>query len=189
MARKIAALVALVALATALVTACGGTNDDSHAKSLYNAYRAAEDSRTDAEEQLRLAFADISEAAANEDRDAVLAAAQNGLEAVDKIDALIAAELEAARGLASVGKVASDAKQLTEGLQQSRDSLALTAKELKIALDDPFLATRKKEVDDLAKESTQLAVKGELAVRRADHALALALGIEPRFDPIITTTG
>lgn len=182
-------IAAVVALAAALVTACGGTDQEARARSLYHAYRAAEDSRTDAEEELRVAFADISQAAADEDRGAVLAAAQRGQEAVDKIDALIAAELEAARGLASIDKVASDAKQLTEGLQQSRDSLALIAKELEIALDDPFLATRKKEVDDLAKESTQLAVKGELAVRRADHAIATALGLQARPDQLFTTTG
>ena len=78
MTLKIAALAAIVALAAALVMACGGTDQDSHARSLYNAYRAAEDSRTDAEEELRVAFADISQAAANGDRDAVLAAAQRG---------------------------------------------------------------------------------------------------------------
>jgi hypothetical protein len=31
-------------------------------------------------------------------------------------------------------------------------------------------------------------VKGELAIRRADHALALALGLEPRLDEMFTTT-
>ena len=56
-----------------------------------------------------------------------------------------------------------------------------------IALDDPFLDTRKKEVDDLATQSTDLAVKGELAIRRADRELALALGLEPRLDQALTT--
>jgi hypothetical protein len=72
----------------------------------------------------------------------------------------------------------------------SRNSLALVGEELQIALDDPFLETRKKEVDDLAKEAADLAVKGELAIRRADRPLALALGLEPRLDQIFgTTTG
>jgi hypothetical protein len=187
--RKIAALAALVALAAALLTACGGTDHDSHARSLYNAYRAAEDSRTDAEEELRVAFSDISTAAQAEDRAAVLAAARRGQQAAADIDRLLAVELEAARGLTGIEKVATDAKRLTQGLEQSRDSLALVAKELEIALDDPFLAHQAKEVHDLAKESTDLAVKGELAVRRADRAIALALGLEPRLDQLFTTTG
>jgi hypothetical protein len=90
--------------------------------------------------------------------------------------------------LAEIESTSTQAKQLSEGLQLSRDSLALVAKELEIALDDPFLDTRKKELDDLAKQSADLAVKGELAVRRADRALAVALGLEPRLDQMFTTT-
>ncbi len=187
---KIAPLAALVVLACGLLAAaCGGTDHQAHARSLYNAYRTAEDTRTDAEEDLRLAFADISAAAQAQDREAVLEAAQRGQDAVEKINDLIAAELEAAQGLAEIDPVSAHAKQLSDGLQLSRSGLALVAEELAIALDDPFLETRKKEVDDLAKESADLAAKGELAIRRADHALALALGLEPRLDQIITTTG
>jgi hypothetical protein len=186
---KIAAFAALAALACGLLTtACGGTDHEAHARSLYNAYRAAEDSRTDAEEELRLAFRDISTAAQAQDREAVLAAAQRGQDAVEEIDDLIAAELEAAHGLAEIDSVSAHAKQLTGGLQVSRSGLALVAKELEIALDDPFLETRKKELDNLAKESADLAVKGELAIRRAGHALAIALGLEPRPDQMFTTT-
>jgi hypothetical protein len=188
---KVAAVIALVSLAIPLTaTACGESDHESHARSLYNAYRIAEDSRTDAEEELRQAFADISEAAQSQDREAVVAAALRGQKAVEKIDALLSAELEAAQGLAEIDSVATHAKQLSDGLEQSRSSLALVGEELQIALDDPFLETRKKEVDDLAKESAELAAKGEIAVRRADRALALALGLEPRPDQIFgTTTG
>ena len=188
---KAAAVIALVSLAIALATtACGESDHESHARSLYNAYRIAEDARTDAEEELRQAFADISEAAQSRDREAVLAAAHRGQKAVEKIDGLLSAELEAAAGLAEIDSVATHAKQLSDGLEQSRSSLALVGEELQIALDDPFLETRKKEVDDLAKESAELAAKGEIAVRRADRALALALGLEPRIDQIFgTTTG
>ena len=186
---KNAAFAALALLACALLaTACGSTDHEAHARSLYNAYRTAEDSRTDAEEELRLAFRDISEAAQAQDRDAVLAAAQRGQDAVEKINDLIAAELEAAQGLAEIDSVSAQAKQLSAGLDLSRSSLALVADELAIALDDPFLETRKNEIDDLAKESTDLAVKGELAIRHADHALAVALGLKPRPDQMITTT-
>jgi hypothetical protein len=186
---KLAALLAVALVPAGLVaSACGGSGHEEHARSLYNAYRSAEDSRTDAEEELRLAFADISAAAQKLDREEVLAAAKRGQDAVEKIDDLITAELEAADGLAEIESVAAQAQKLSEGLQLSRNSLALVAKELEIALDDPFLDTRKKEVDDLAKESADLAVKGELAIRRADRELALALGLEPRIDQAITGT-
>ena len=186
---KIAALAATTTLACGLLaTACGSTDHEAHAQSLYNAYRTAEDSRTDAEEELRLAFRDIANAAHAQDRDAVLEAAERGQDAVEEINELITAELEAAHGLSEIDSVSAHAKQLSDGLRLSRSSLALIAEELTIALDDPFLETRKKEVDDLAKESADLAVKGELAIRRADHALALALGLKPRPDQMFTTT-
>ena len=185
---KFAALAALVVLLSGLASACGGSGHGEHAQSLYNAYRTAEDARTDAEEDLRQAFADISSAAQKLDRAGVMAAAQRGQDAVQKIDDLITAELEVADGLAEIESTAAHAKQLSEGLQLSRDSLALVAKELEIALDDPFLETRKKELDTLAKQSADLAVKGELEIRRADRALALALGLEPRLDQMFTTT-
>jgi hypothetical protein len=186
---KIAALAAIATLVCGLVaSACGSTDHEAHARSLYNAYRTAEDSRTDAEEELRLAFHDIANAAQTQDRDAVLVAAQRGQDAVDQINDLFTAELEAAQGLEEINSVSAHAKQLADGLRLSRSSLALVGEELAIALDDPLLEARKNEIDDLAKESTHLAVKGELAIRRADHALALALGLEPRLDQMFTTT-
>jgi hypothetical protein len=186
---KIAALGALVVLAYGLLAAaCGSTDHEAHARSLYNAYRTAEDARTDAEDELRLAFRDISNAAQAQDRDAVLEAAQRGQDAVEQIDDLVAAELEAAQGLSEIDSVSAHGRQLSDGLRLTRSSLALIAKELTIALDDPFLETRKKEIDDLATESADLAVKGELAIRRADRALALALGLKARLDQMFTTT-
>ena len=184
---KSAALAALAVLLAGLAAACGSADHEEHARSLYNAYRAAEDARTDAEEDLRLAFADISSAASKLDRAGVIGAAQRGQDAVRRIDDLIAAELEAADGLAEIESTSAHAKQLSEGLELSRDSLALVSKELEIALDDPFLDTRKKELDRLARQSADLAVQGELEVRRADRALALALGLEPRLDQMFTT--
>jgi hypothetical protein len=186
---KIAALGALVVLACGLLAAaCGSTDHEAHAQSLYNAYRTAEDARTDAEEQLRLAFRDISTAAQAQDRDAVLEAARRGQDAVEQIDDLIAAELEAAQGLSEIDSVSAHGKQLSEGLRLTRSGLVLIGEELTIALDDPFLETRKKEIADLATESADLADKGELTIRRADRALALALGLKPRLDQMFTTT-
>jgi hypothetical protein len=184
---KFAALATFAVLLAGVAAACGSSDHEEHARSLYNAYRAAEDARTDAEEDLRQAFADISSAASKLDREGVIAAAQRGQDAVQEIDDLIAAELEAADGLAEIESTSAHAKQLSEGLQLSRDSLALVAKELEIAIDDPFLDMRKKELDRLAKQSADLAVKGELEIRRADRALALALGLEPRLDQALTT--
>jgi hypothetical protein len=184
---KFAVLAALAVLLASLAAACGNSGHEEHARSLYNAYRTAEDARTDAEEDLRLAFADISSAASKLDRAGVIAAAQRGEGTIQQIDDLIAAELEAADGLAEIESTSAHAKQLSEGLQLSRDSLALVAKELEIAIDDPFLDMRKKELDRLAKQSADLAVKGELEIRRADRALALALGLEPRLDQMLTT--
>jgi hypothetical protein len=186
---KIAALGALLALMMLLGTACGGSDHESSAEAHYRAYRAAEDRRDEAEARLRRAFAGISAAAQREDRAGVLGAAKRGQQAADDIDALLGAELEAARGLGASAKVGADGQRLAHGLQLTRDSLALVAKELDIALDDPFLAHRAKEVHDLAKEATDLAVKGELAVRRADQAIAIALGVQPRPDQLFTTTG
>ena len=186
---KIAAAGALVVLAWGLLAAaCGTTDHEAHAQSLYNAYRTAEDSRTDAEEELRLAFRDIATAAQAQDHDAVLEAAQRGQDAVDQINDLITAELEAAQGLEEIDSVSAHAKQLSDGLRLSRSSLALVGEELAIALDDPFLETRTNDIDDLAKKSADLSVKGERAIRLADHALALALGLEPRLDQMFTTT-
>ena len=184
---KFAALAALAVLLAGGASACGSSDHEEHARSLYNAYRAAEDARTVAEEDLRQAFADISSAASKLDRAGVVAAAQRGQQAVQKIDDLIAAELEAADGLAEIESTSAHAKRLSEGLQLSRDSLALVSRELDIAIDDPFLETTKKELDRLAKQSADLAVQGELEVRRADRALALALGLEPRLDQMFTT--
>jgi len=144
--------------------------------------------RDEAENRLRQAFADISTAAHKEDSDAVLAAAERGQVAAAETDRLLSAELEAANGLAEIDLTATQAKRLADGLEASRQSLALVVKELEIAVDDPFLAERADEVNDLAKRSADLAVEGELAIRRADRALALALGLEPRLDQMFTTT-
>ena len=107
---KFAALAALCVLLSGLFTsACGGSGHEDHAHSLYDAYRTAEDARTDAEEELRLAFADISSAAQKLDRAAVIAAAQRGQDAVEKIDDLIGAQIEAAQGLAEIESTAPPA--------------------------------------------------------------------------------
>jgi methyl-accepting chemotaxis protein len=178
----------LIVTLAVLLSACGGNGADSRAKALYNTYRATEDRRNEAESRLREAFADISSAASKEDSAGVVAAAKRGQKAIEDINDLLSPELEAANDLKQVPEVSKDAAKLADGLQLTRDSLALVAKELEIALDDPLLARRGKEVNDLAEKATDLAVKGEVAIRRADRAIALALGLEPRLDLMFTTT-
>lgn len=172
-----------------LAPACGGGGGSSQGEALYNSYRSAEDQRDQAESRLRQVFSDIGTAAGKEDRAGVIAAAKRGQTTASEIDDLLAAELEAARGLAEIDELSADGERLAAGLEQTRDSLALVVQELEIALEDPLLATNADKVNDLARRSLDLAVKGELAVRRADRALAIALGLEPRFDQLETTSG
>jgi hypothetical protein len=178
----------VILVLVALVSACGG-GGDSQGEGYYNAYQTAQSQRDQAETRLRQAFSDISAAAQNEDRAGVIAAAKRGQDAAADIDRLLAAELDAARGLAGVDRVAADAKRLTDGLQLTRNGLALVAKELEIALDDPLLAERRAEVNRLARESTDLAARGEDEIQRADRAIARALGITPGPHQLSTTTG
>lgn len=184
------ALLALTVLAAA--SACGG--ESKPGTDAYNAYRQLEDARNDAESDLRQAFADVSERAAGQNREGVLEAARTGLDAVTAIDAALVAEIDAAKELQQVEALAADGRALEEGLIQSRQGLDLVRRELEIALADPFLEREenKTEIGRLTKQSTDLAVKGELAVRKADRKLALALGIDPRRDQALdnpTTTG
>jgi uncharacterized membrane protein len=177
-------LVSLTVLAGA--TACG---DDPPAPGVeaYNNYRELEDARNEAESHLRQSISDINEAAVAEDREAVSAAAEDGLDAVKAIDKALEAEIEAAQAMGEVAKIAGDANDLENGLMDSRESLDYFTRMLNVALDDPFLETEgnREKVGNLATEGTNLAVQGELAVRKADRAIALALGLEPRQDQVL----
>jgi hypothetical protein len=191
MRRSIAVLLlaalAVLAVAAACATDPAGTGD-------YQTYRQLEDARNTAENDLRQAFADINDAAVAKDRDGVSAAANDGLEAVDAIDAALVAEIDAARELQQVEKLAAEARKMEQGLLDSRSSLDYFRQQLQIALEDPFLETKGnvEKVGELAKTGADLAVKGELAVRKADREIAEALGLEPRRDQVLdnpTTTG
>ena len=159
----------------------------SHARSLYKDYRAAEDQRDEAESRLRQAFATIAQTAAKGDRSGVLEAAKSGRTAAADIERLLAEELDAADGLAELERFAGDGDRLRRGLEKTRQSLRLFAEELEIANEDPFLASRANadEIGRLAREGTELAVEGELAIRKADRALALVLDLEPRIDRVV----
>jgi hypothetical protein len=174
-------LTVLLVLAVALLAACGGS---SSAEELYGDYRSAEDERESAESRLREAFGDIALAAESRDRAGVLAAVEQAQAAADEIDKLLEDELDAAGALAQTADLAVSAKRLGRGLTDTRESLRLFVQELEIASVDPFLdgADNAQEISRLSRRATELAVRGEGAIRRADRALALALGIEPRID-------
>ncbi len=182
-------LIALILVSFAVLVGATACGDEEPAPGVeaYNTYRELEDARNDAESQLRQAIADINEAAVAEDRDAVLAAAEEGLAAVKAIDKALEAEIAAARDLGEISKIAGDAKDLENGLVDTRESLTYFEQMLNIAMEDPFLETgdNQEKVGNLAVEGTNLAVQGELAVRAADRKIALALGLEPRNDEVL----
>ena len=187
------ALLALALVATA--TACGG-DESEPGEDAYNTYRQLDDARDAAEKDLRLAIKNINDSAVAEDRDAVIAAANDGLAAVDAINDALEAEIDAAQRMGEISILAGDAKQLENGLLESQKSLQYFTQMLELALDDPFLEEpgNIEKVGQLARQGADRAVQGELDVRKADRKLAVALGLEPRSDqvldnPLTTTTG
>ncbi len=185
---RIAASAAIAALAGLLVTgACGGGAGDEGGRDLYRAYRAAEDARHEHEGELTQAFRDIAVAAERKDREAALAAVASGEDAAEEIDGVLARELESAGAMREREELSSDAQRLEQGLLKSREALGLIGRQLAIAGRDPFLERRRnaREVRSLAGRAADLSVEGELLVRRADRALARALGVEPRSDPFL----
>jgi hypothetical protein len=185
----------LLSVILALVGAGCGTGDgNERARDLYGAYRSAEDQRDGAEARLRRAFGDIAAAAEIRDRDSSLAAVERGRAAVADIDRLLGRELEAALGLEAFEDVSREATRLGQGIRTTRASLRLFSRELDIAALDPFLGDKANvdEIRRLARRAANLAVTGELEIRRAERAIAVALGLEPRVDRGLdaeTTTG
>jgi hypothetical protein len=192
---RLAGAAVLVALALG-GAACGG-DSQAEARDLYRAYRAAHEERIVHERDLRSAIADLAAAAGERDRATALAAIGRGEDAVREIDRLFERELDAAAKLTTFSTYERDASRLERGLRTSREGLALAARELAIGRADPFLERRRNrvEVNRLARAERDLIVEGELERRRADRALAVALGLEPHFDPLFdvitgpTTTG
>ena len=188
-------LLAFVLVGALVLAACGGGDEgDSRAEKLYHTYRSTEDRRDAAEKRLRDAFSDIAAAAERESRADVVAAAERGRSAAAEIDRLLAVEIGAAEGLEGFASLAESARRLRMGLDTTRRGLALFVRQLEIAVDDPLLAAAANaaRVQDLAHDAVSLSTDGELLVRRADRAIALALGLEPRLDPVLdapTTTG
>jgi hypothetical protein len=183
-------LALLLALAVLPLATCGGSGtgtEDERARGFYNEYRSAEDERTDFEAELRQAFSDIALAAQTRNRAGVLAAVERGRSAAAEIERLLTREIEAADGLAAVKRLAVDADRLKRGLQATGQGLRLFVREFDIAERDPFLDEERnsEEIGRLAQNGVDLAVEGELAIRKADRALARALGLIPRLDRIL----
>lgn len=178
------ALVVVVALASG----CGGGDAElDRARADYRTYRAAEDERTDMENELRRAVSAIGAAASERDREGVFAAATRGEAAADEIHRLLARELNAASALAAFEPTADDGTRLAAGLRITRRGLEAVESELAIAHDDPFLDDERNvaEISRLARQVVILSRDGELAIRRADRAIALKLGLDPRPDPML----
>lgn len=179
---------ALAALALVLAAgACGGEGEDEAGRDLYRAYRAAEDDRDGHEAELRAAFQELAAASGRDDRDGALAAVREGEEAADRIDAELVRELESAGAMRERERLSSEARRLEQGLRKTREALDLIRRQLAIAGRDPFLERPRnaREVSSLAGRAADLSVEGELLIRRADRALARALGIKPRSDPFL----
>ena len=175
-------------LLAALASGCGGDDTErDRARADYRAYRAAEDARTDVEHDLRRAVSSIGAAASERDRDGVIAAATRGQAAADEIHRLLARELDAAAELTSFEPTSGAGMRLAAGLQTTRRGLEAVESELAIAHEDPFLDNEQNvaEIRRLARQVVILSRDGELAIRRADRAIALELGLDPRPDSML----
>ena len=178
-----ALLVALVALPAA---ACGA-DENARPKQLYEDYRAADARRDEAEGRLRQAISDLAGAADRRDRPSALAAIARGRVAAAEIERLLTEEIRAAHAIRRYPRFARDAARLEHGLRASREGVRLFARELEIGATDPYLDRKanSQEVNRLAREGGQRSVDGEVEARRPSRALALALGVEPSFDPLV----
>jgi hypothetical protein len=182
-------LVAVALLAALTMPGCDGGDDDAareRAGEHYRSYRTAEDERSHLEADLRRAISAIGAAAAERDRAGVIAAAKRGQRKAEGIRRLLLRELEAAAELQAFGPTADHGRQLAGGIRITRRGLAAVEAELALAHVDPFLddPENEAEISRLARQVVILSRDGELAIRRADHAIALALGLEPRPDPL-----
>jgi hypothetical protein len=178
------------ALLLVVIAGCGGGSGES-AEDLYGAYRSSEDERNQAEQLLRRSFSEIAFAAERRDGAGVRDAAEQGREAAAEIERLLELEIAAAEDLGDFSGLAGAARRLERGLERSREGVLLFLAQLEIADEDPFLENggNADEVGGLAQEAARLSSEGELAIRRADRALAEALGIKPRPDILLDRAG
>lgn len=179
-----AAAAAAVAALSLGAAACGGGDPQERATAHFEAYRAAEQERSEAEAELRKAFGEIARGAGERDRVAVTAAAGRGREAAARIGELLDDEIEAAAAIAAYEPAAEHARALEQALRRSGIGLEAVEEQLAIALRDPFLdePANERQVSRLSARSLDHSVPAAFARRRAARALALALDVEPPFD-------
>jgi hypothetical protein len=177
------------------IAGCGGGGDRDAARDRalddYRTYRAAEDARTAEEKRLREAVSTIAASANERDRAGVIAAATGGQETAVEIHRLLDVELEAAAGLAAFGPTTANGEGLVAGLRMTRRGLEAVERELEIAQADPFLDDDRNsaEISRLSRQVVILSRAGEFAIRRADRAIALELGLDPRPDAMLDDGG
>jgi hypothetical protein len=181
-----AAAAAAAAALSLGASACGGGDPQERARGHFEDYRAAEQQRSEAEAGLRKAFGEVARGAADRDRLGVSAAAERGLRSASQIRELLDAEIEAAAAIAAYEPAAKDARALEAALRRSGVGLEALAKQLTIALRDPFLdePANERQVSRLSARSLDHSVPAAFARRHAARALALVLDVEPPFDVI-----
>ena len=179
-------LVAAVTLAAAalLAAACGGQSAEQHAKERFGAYVQAEQARGRAEDDLRRVFGELARSAGKRDQAGVRAAVGRGKHALSEIDASLEIEIGSAEALAAYEPTRDDGRKLADALRRTRAGTKLVDRQLSIASRDPFLDTtaNEREVGRLSSQITTTSVAAAFARRRAQRAIALALGVEPPLD-------
>jgi hypothetical protein len=178
---------ALLAAAALVVAACGaGAGPEEQARESFGEYRDAHAVRGAAELELREVFGDIAMAAGDRDEESIVAAVSRGRDALATIDRSLERELAAAKLLAAYEPTSAEGRKLVDALEQSRVGVGLIARQLDIAVRDPFLDVEANadEIRRLSAESTRISVPAAFARRRAAHAIALALGVKAPDDPM-----
>jgi hypothetical protein len=114
----------------------------------------------------------------------VRAAVGRGKHALSEIDASLEIEIGSAEALAAYEPTRDDGRKLADALRRTRAGTKLVDRQLSIASRDPFLDTtaNEREVGRLSSQITTTSVAAAFARRRAQRAIALALGVEPPLD-------
>jgi hypothetical protein len=175
--RAAAAAVAVLAVAA---SACGGSSAERPIGH-FGDYRVAQEERGRAERALNQAFRELTQGT---DRVSVVAAAERGRTSVARIRRLLDREIEAATAIAAYEPAREHARALAKALRRSGEGLRPLEELLAIAIRDPFLdqPANANRVSRLSAETVRLSVSAAFARRRAAHAVALSLGVEPPVD-------
>ena len=174
------AAAAAVAVLAVAASACGGGSAE-RARAHFGDYQVAQEERGRAEGALNQAFREL---ARGTDRASVVAAAERGRTTAARIRRLLDREIEAAAALAAYEPASEHAQALERALRRSGEGLRALEEQLAIAIRDPFLdqPANANRANRLSAKTVSLSVSAAFARRRAAHAVALALGVEPPVD-------